>query len=94
MAVKESAIERELYDRVLLRGGICVKVQALGQRGFFDRIIILPPGPRIIFAEIKRPRGGRLSIHQQRYVELFRRLGVAEVYIVKNSTDIDALLKT
>jgi hypothetical protein len=90
-SVKESAVERELMRRVQGRDGICVKAQALGVRGFFDRIIILP-GPRIIFAEVKKPRGSRISPHQHQYHEMFRALDV-EVAIVRNSADIDALLK-
>ena len=92
MTVKESAIERELMRRVHGRGGLCVKVQALGARGFFDRLIILP-GPRVVFCEVKKPRGSRISPHQHQWHDLFRALDV-EVAVVKNSEDIDALLKT
>jgi len=87
---KESAVERELVARVLALGGRCDKVQVIGQRGFFDRLIVLPG--RIIFAELKRPRGGRMTEHQKRYRDEYRRLGVA-VALVKTSADIDALLK-
>ena len=92
-SVKESAIERELRDRVIARGGVCEKIMVIGRRGFFDRLIILPPG-RIIFAEVKKPRGGRVSAHQRKYIDDFKALGVVDIYIVKNSEDIDALLKT
>ena len=87
--VKESVIEAELSAVVRGRGGLCVKVQAIGRRGFFDRIILLPGG-RIIFAEIKRPRGGRVSPHQRQYLALFKMLDV-EVALIKNSADIAAL---
>jgi len=89
--VKESAVETELRERVERRGGVCVKVMAVGQRGFFDRIIILPGG-RVIFAEIKRPRGGVISPHQRQYHELFERLGV-EACVVRSHEDIVALLR-
>jgi len=89
--VKEAAVERELFDRVLDLGGACVKVRAIGHRGFFDRIIILPGG-RVIFVEVKRPRGGKWGPHQRQYADLFLVLG-AEVALVKKSEDIDALLK-
>jgi len=90
-SVKESAIERALRAAVLTRGGVCEKIMVIGRRGFFDRLIVLP-GPRIIFAEIKRPRGGRVSAHQRKYIDDFMVLGV-EVAIVRNVADIDALLK-
>ncbi len=88
--VKEAAIERELVARVVERGGMCDKVYVLGKRGFFDRLVILP-GPRVIFAELKRPRRGRVSAHQQWYHEQYRALGL-DVVIIRNSADIDRLL--
>jgi hypothetical protein len=88
---KESAVERELAQRVRDRGGRCEKVTVLGSRGFFDRLILLPGG-RVIFAELKRPRGGRLSAHQKMYRDEYVALGAA-VVLIKNTKDIDALLK-
>jgi len=76
---------------VAARGGICTKVRAIGSRGFFDRIVVLPGG-RVIFAELKRPRGGRMTAHQKWYRDSFTALG-AVVVLVKNSADIDALLQ-
>ena len=89
--VKERAVEAELVARVEALGGLCEKVMCVGKRGFFDRLIVLP-GPRIIFAEIKRPRFSRVAPHQQKYYDTFRALGVVDVYFVKNSADIDRLL--
>ncbi len=90
--VKERAVEAELVARVEALGGACEKVMCVGKRGFFDRLIILPgPRPRIIFAELKRPKRGRISPHQQWYHDQYRLLGV-HVAIVKNSADIDRLL--
>ena len=89
-AVKESVIERELIAAVEARGGICEKIMCVGKRGFFDRLIILPGG-WIIFAEIKRPRGGRVSPHQRQYYDKLRTLGVAACF-VRDSEDIVALL--
>ena len=71
-SVKENAIERELRLRVEEHGGECVKVQAIGRRGFFDRVVTLPGG-RVVFVEVKRPKGGRVSLHQRQYHERFRR---------------------
>jgi len=93
--VKERAVEAELVARVEALGGVCEKVMVVGKRGFFDRLIVLPVRggpPRIIFAEIKRPRFSRIAPHQQKYYDTFRALGVVDVYFVKNSADIDRLL--
>ena len=89
-SVKESAIEQQLIAAVHERGGVCEKVMCVGKRGFFDRLIILPGG-RIIFAEIKRPKGGRMSPHQGEYRDIFVRLGV-EACVVRSREDIVALL--
>lgn len=89
-SVKESDVERALIDRVTEAGGICVKVTVLGQRGFFDRLIVLPGG-RIIFAEVKKPHGGRVSPHQKQYHTLLRELGAA-VVLVRKMEDIDRVV--
>jgi hypothetical protein len=90
VVVKESVIEKELRERVQAAGGICTKVRAIGVRGFFDRLIVLPGG-RVIFCEVKRPVGGRISPHQMRYHKIFKTLGV-EACVIRNSADIDRLL--
>lgn len=87
----EAFVESELTARVLAAGGICDKVAALGRRGFFDRIVVLPPG-RVVFVETKRPRGGRLSAHQKALHAEYRARG-CEVWVVRNAADIEALLK-
>jgi len=88
--VQERLIEAELVARVRALGGIAEKVQAIGRRGFFDRLVILPGG-RIFFVEVKRPYGGRLSPHQIWYLKEFDALGVA-IAVVRNSADITRLL--
>ena len=91
MAVKESAVEQELVERVNRLGGLCIKTAALGSRGFFDRTVVLPGG-KVVFVELKRPKGGRVSAHQTWHIEAFSRLG-AVVALIKSSEDIDRLLK-
>jgi len=87
----EHAVEAELVRRVHALGGVCEKVQTIGGRGFFDRLILLPGG-RVIFCELKRPRGGRMSPHQLKYAECYRALG-AVVAVVRSTADIDRLLE-
>jgi len=86
----ESAVETELVTRVRRAGGVAEKVTVLGSRGFFDRLVVLPGG-RVVFCEVKRPSGGILSQHQILRADRYQRLG-AEVVVVRNSSDIDALL--
>lgn len=88
---RESKLETELVARVRALGGIAEKVTTLGNRGFFDRLVLLPGG-RVIFVECKRPKGGRVSAHQILRADRYRALG-AEAVLIKNSVDIDCLLK-
>jgi hypothetical protein len=89
--VKECEIEAELVERVEALGGVALKARVIGQRGFFDRLVLLP-GARVLFVEVKRPKGGRMSAHQRQYAMRVSTLGLA-VAVVRNSADIDALLK-
>ena len=91
LSVRESAIERELVARVQAMGGRCDKVRVIGRRGFFDRLVVLPGGV-VMFVELKRPRGGRLSEHQRKWANDYRTLGLV-VALVICSEDIDALLE-
>jgi hypothetical protein len=86
---KENLIETELIIRVRAAGGVCEKTTVMGRRGFFDRVVVLPGG-RVIFVELKRPRGGVVSAHQKLRIAQYQALGV-EVAIVRNSGDIERL---
>jgi len=87
---KEKIVEEELVRRVRALGGIAEKTTVIGRRGFFDRVVVLPGGA-VIFCEVKRPKGGRLSPHQIERIRQYRQLG-AVVAVVSNSADIDRLL--
>ena len=92
VVIRESAVERELLSRVRAAGGVAEKVTVLGARGFFDRLVILPGG-RVIFCELKKPSGGVVSPHQMLRHTRYRALGV-EVAVIKNSGDIDRLMSS
>lgn len=86
----EADVERYLVAEVAKRGGIAEKMKALGSRGFFDRLLVMPGG-RIIFIELKRPARGRLSMHQKMRHNAYGRLG-AEVYVVASIEAVDRLM--
>jgi hypothetical protein len=67
----ESIVEAYLVKRVAELGGVAEKTTALGSRGYFDRTVVLPGG-RVIFCELKKPKGGRLSPQQIRRHTLYR----------------------
>lgn len=70
----EKYIERKLRDTVSQGGGLCLKWVCPGWSGVPDRIILLPGG-RVIFAEIKRPKGGKVSPLQELWAKKLTDLG-------------------
>lgn len=64
MVTLEKQIEQTLVNMVRKHGGLCLKWVCPGWAGVPDRIILLPGG-RCIFAELKRPKGGTLSSRQK-----------------------------
>lgn len=88
--MNESKVETYLVSRINAAGGIAVKTAALGIRGYFDRTVVLPGG-RVVFCEVKKPKGGRVAVHQKALHQRFRALG-AEVAVVKSFADVDRLV--
>jgi hypothetical protein len=85
----EKDIEQKLIDMVQDYGGLCLKWVCPGWSGVPDRIILLPGG-RVIFAETKRPKGGKLSKLQEWWLDRLRALGF-HADVVWNEEDIELL---
>jgi hypothetical protein len=90
-SAREHTVESELRRQVLALGGLCEKVRLVGRRGFPDRLCLFP-GNIIALVETKRPRGGRLSVHQQRYRDQLSTLGIA-IEVIRNSEDIARFIR-
>lgn len=88
--VIENDIEQRLKKRVEDVGGKCIKFNAVSEGGIPDRIVILPGG-KIIFVELKRPKGGKVSPLQTYQIGKLRSLG-CRVELVKNYADIERVL--
>lgn len=75
----EKLIERKLVDGVKAKGGLCVKFYSAYQRGVPDRIILMPGG-RIYFAELKST-GKKPTKLQVLFIEKLHSLGFTAVVI-------------
>lgn len=76
----EKEIEQSLVRLVRNHGGMCLKWVCPGWAGVPDRIILMPGG-RVIFVELKRPKGGVLSSRQVWWAKKLRVLGFVHCVI-------------
>lgn len=74
MTKLEKEIEQALVRKVKAVGGLCLKWVCPGWAGVPDRIVLLPGG-RIVFVELKRPKGGVLSKRQKWWADKLTDLG-------------------
>nr|DAI44327.1 MAG TPA: Nuclease [Bacteriophage sp.] len=89
MTQLERDIERALVGLVKSHGGMALKWVCPGWAGVPDRIVLLPGG-KIIFVELKRPKGGEVRKLQEWWHTKLRSLGFT-VWVIKNRSDINAL---
>lgn len=64
--MQEKQIEEKLRKSIKAMGGLCLKWVSPGYTGVPDRIVLLPGG-RIVFVELKAP--GKKERPRQRYVQ-------------------------
>ena len=86
----EKEIEQSLVRLVRNHGGMCLKWVCPGWAGVPDRIILMPGG-RVIFVELKRPKGGQLSSRQVWWMKKLRVLGFKHFFIY-NMNDLEGIL--
>ncbi len=87
--MRERQIEQALIRAVRKHGGICPKWVSPGMDGVPDRIILLPGG-RIAFAEMKAP-GKRTRPLQNVRIRKLRALGFT-VYVIDQTEMIGGIL--
>ena len=85
----EREIERKLVARTKAMGGIAPKFTSPGFDGMPDRLILLPGG-RMAFAELKAPGKKPRPLQEARH-RLFRRLGL-KVYVIDSMEQIGSVL--
>lgn len=81
----EKDIEKKLRVLVERHGGLCLKWVCPGWAGVPDRIVLLPGG-RVVFVELKR-RTGRLSGLQKWWAEKLSALGLRH-YVIWSQDDL------
>lgn len=86
MSQLEKDIEKKFRQAVSRHGGLCLKWVCPGWSGVPDRIVLLPGG-RIIFCELKRPKGGRLSDLQEWWARRLIDLGFTH-WVVWDEEDV------
>lgn len=90
MTELEKDIEKKLRVTIEKKfGGRCLKWVCPGWAGVPDRIILLPGG-RLLFVELKRPKGGKVEALQRKWREWLTDLGFS-VFVIKSPADIDWL---
>lgn len=86
----EADVEGRLVRRVTKLGAKAIKIEAIGLRGFPDRMVI-DHGGRVLFVETKSPTG-RLSAAQKLWIGTLRRFGF-RVEVPRTLEDVDALVE-
>ncbi len=89
--MREQRIEQKLVKAVKAAGGLCLKFVSPGTAGVPDRIVLLPGG-RIGFVEVKAPGKVPRPLQAARHAQL-RKLGF-EVYVLDDPAQIPGILKS
>ena len=88
--MREAPVEAHLIDRVTQLGGMAIKLHPY-IAGLPDRLVLLPGG-RILFVELKRPKRGVVAIIQTAIHNQLRKLGFT-VLILDTKEKIDEHLR-
>lgn len=86
---RERDVEKKLIDGISDLGGRCLKWVAPGTSGVPDRIVLLPGG-RVLFVEVKRD-GGRPSKLQKYWHRKLKTLGM-DARFVEGISEVEELL--
>lgn len=92
---KEKSIENHLRDECTIRGGFCIKLNPLWNIGVPDRLVACcADDGRTLFAfvELKRPKGGKLSVTQKWWRKRLTALGIPH-YVLHTKALVDAFLQ-
>lgn len=88
--MKESAIEARLVKAIRHCGGLCYKFVSPNNPGVPDRLILLPGG-RVVFAELKTEVGRLAAIQKWQIGEMLLR--GADVRVLKGREQVDQFVR-
>ena len=88
--MREKQTEQRLVKAVKAAGGICPKLVSPGTDGMPDRMVLLPGG-RIGFVEVKTPSQKPRPLQVRRHEQL-RMLGF-KVYVLDDVNDIPGIIR-
>ena len=88
--MREKQVEQKLVQAVRLAGGMCPKLVSPGTDGMPDRLVLLP-GCRIGFVEVKAPEKEPRPLQRLRHRQL-RALGFS-VFVLDDPERISEILK-
>lgn len=87
--MREKTIEKKLADAVKARSGLAPKFTSPGFDGMPDRIVLMPGG-RMAFVEVKTPGKASRPLQEARH-RLLRQLGF-RVYVLDDESQIGGIL--
>ena len=87
--MREKTIEKKLSDEVKKRGGLAPKFTSPGFDGMPDRIVLMPGG-RMAFVEVKAPGKAPRPLQEARH-RMLRHLGF-RVYVLDDESEIGGIL--
>ena len=87
--MREKQIEQKLIRAVRAAGGLAIKLMSPGFDGMPDRLMLLPGG-RMAFAEVKAPRVKPRPLQLKRH-EMLRQMGF-KVYVIDDERQIGGIL--
>ena len=88
--ISESCLERVFCAKVKSAGGKAIKMETWGRAGLPDRLVLMPGG-RVYFVELKR-ENGVLSEVQKYVIKEFAKLDF-NVRIIRNAEQIEEFIK-
>lgn len=90
--MKEHVVESYFVAHAKAHGGVAIKLVPTFFTGLPDRLLLLPGG-RAFFVELKKPKGGVVSPIQKRVHRMLATLGFP-VHILSSKDEVDQFYST